>query len=273
MDFNQTLSRRENALPLVTLSVEENVALLTIDNPPVNALSQQVTAELMAHLTALENDPDVRVLLITGAGERAFMAGADIKEFPGLMSGKINAAARFAKNGHRMFNALDNFPKPTVAVVNGLALGGGCELALACDFRIAADTAQFGLPEIKLGIFPGGGGTQRLPRLIGESRAKELMFLGDPISAQEAQKIGLANRVAPLAGLMEEAFAFAKKLSSRPGVAQELIKQAVNRGMQVSLEEGLLIEADLFARVFVTEDAREGVSAFIEKRKAQFKHR
>jgi enoyl-CoA hydratase/carnithine racemase len=211
--------------------------------------------------------------VVTGTGDRFFMAGADIKEFPGLLKGQAGLAGAFALEGHKMFNALDNFPRPTIAAVNGFALGGGCELALACDLRIAADTAQLGLPEITLGLFPGGGGTQRLPRLIGEARAKELMFLGDPVSAREAMQIGLVNRLVPAPDLMDETMKLAQKLASRPGVAVNLIKQAVDRGVQVSLEEGLKIEADLFDRVFLTQDVQEGVSAFIEKRKAQFKHR
>ncbi|WP_207744648.1 enoyl-CoA hydratase/isomerase family protein [Desulfallas sp. Bu1-1] len=260
-------------MAMVELRKEDQVAVLTINNPPVNALNSRVMAELLQNLEELAGDDGVRVLIVTGAGDRAFVAGADIKEFPGLFKGQAGLAGQFALAGHKMFNALDNFPRPTIAAVNGLALGGGCELALACDLRVAADTAQFGLPEIKLGLFPGGGGTQRLPRLIGEARAKELMYLGDPISAGEALQIGLVNRVVPAGQLVEETMKLAGKLATRPGVALNLIKQAVDRGVQVSLEEGLKIEADLFDRVFLTEDVKEGVNAFIEKRKAEFKHR
>lgn len=260
-------------MAMVELRKEDQVAVLTINNPPVNALNSRVMAELLQNLEKLAGDDGVRVLIVTGAGDRAFVAGADIKEFPGLFKGRAGLAGQFALAGHKMFNALDNFPRPTIAAVNGLALGGGCELALACDLRVAADTAQFGLPEIKLGLFPGGGGTQRLPRLIGEARAKEFMYLGDPISAGEALQIGLINRVVPAGQLVEETMKLAGKLATRPGVALNLIKQAVDRGVQVSLEEGLKIEADLFDRVFLTEDVKEGVNAFIEKRKAEFKHR
>jgi enoyl-CoA hydratase/carnithine racemase len=260
-------------MAMVELRKEDQVAVLTINNPPVNALNSRVMAELLQNLEKLAGDDGVRVLIVTGAGDRAFVAGADIKEFPGLFKGQAGLAGQFALAGHKMFNALDNFPRPTIAAVNGLALGGGCELALACDLRVAADTAQFGLPEIKLGLFPGGGGTQRLPRLIGEARAKEFMYLGDPISAGEALQIGLINRVVPAGQLVEETMKLAGKLATRPGVALNLIKQAVDRGVQVSLEEGLKIEADLFDRVFLTEDVKEGVNAFIEKRKAEFKHR
>lgn len=260
-------------MPKVELRKDNQVATLTINNPPVNALSSDITAELMHYLKELAKDDEVRVLILTGAGDKAFVAGADIKGFPDLLQGRAGLVAEFAMESHKMYNALDNFPKPVIAAVNGLALGGGCELVLACDICIAADTAQFGLPEIKLGLFPGGGGTQRLPRLVGEKKAMELMYLGDPISAREAMQIGLANRVVPSQELVAETLKFGQKIASRPGAALNLIKQAVKRGGQVSLEGGLKIEADLFDRVFLTEDAKEGVQAFIEKRKASFKHR
>jgi len=252
---------------------DDQVAFLTINNPPVNALNTEIVADLLRNLEVLAKDNEVRVLVITGAGDKAFVAGADIKEFPNLFEGGPGAAAKFAIGIHKVFNYLDNFPKPTIASVHGLALGGGCELALACDLRIAADSAQLGLPEIKLGLFPGGGGTQRLPRLVGEAKAKELMYLGDPISAQEALNIGLANKMVPLHELSGAVMNIAQKLASRPGVALSLIKQAVDRGAGTSLEEGLKIEADLFDRVFLTEDVKEGVSAFLEKRNAKFKHK
>jgi enoyl-CoA hydratase/carnithine racemase len=258
---------------LVNWEKIENVGLMTINNPPVNALSQKVTAEINGCLCEMEQDQEVRAVVVTGGGKKAFMAGADIKELPLLMQGKPGVAGGYAAQVHVMINYLDNFPKPTIAAINGLALGGGCELALCCDIRIAADNAQFGLPEIKLGVLPGGGGTQRLPRLVGEAKAKELMFLGDFIPAQEALRIGLVNSVVPQDDVLPAALDMAKKLSQRPGAAVNLIKQAVDRGLQMTLEEGLHLECDLFDRVFLTEDAREGVSAFIEKREAKFKHR
>lgn len=237
-------------MPKVETKKENRIATLTINNPPVNALSEEVMAGLLDILKELTKDNDIRVLVLTGAGDKAFVAGADIKEFPNLFKGRAGVAAEFALKVHKMFNALDNFPKPTIACINGLALGGGCELALACDLRIAGDTAQLGLPEIKLGLFPGGGGTQRLPRLVGEAKAKELMYLGDPVSADEALAMGLVNKVLPLPDLTGETMKVAQKLASRPGVALNLIKEAVDRGAGVSLEEGLKIEADLFNRVF-----------------------
>ncbi len=263
------MSERE----LVNWEKRGSVGLMTINNPPVNALGAKVVNEIVECLREMEEDDGVRVAVVTGAGPKAFMAGADIKEFPQLMQGKAGVAGMYASRVHNMFNYLDGFPKPTVAAVNGLALGGGCELALCCDLRVAAENALLGLPEIKLGLFPGGGGTQRLPRLIGEAKAKELMFTGDFIPAQEALRIGLVNSVVPQAEVLNAALELAGKIAQRPGVALNLIKQCVDRGLQMTLEEGLRLECDLFDRVFLTEDVREGVSAFIEKRDPRFSHR
>lgn len=258
---------------LVNWEKKDSTGLMTINNPPVNALSGKVVYEMLECLGEMEKDDGVRVVVVTGAGPKAFMAGADIKEFPHLMQGKPGVAGEYAARVHNMLNYLDNFPKPTVAAINGLALGGGCELALSCDLRVAGENALLGLPEIKLGIFPGGGGTQRLPRLVGEAKAKELMYLGDFIPAQEALRIGLVNSVAPQGEVVAAALELAKKISHRPGAALSLIKQAVDRGLQMTLQEGLRLECDLFDRVFLTEDSREGVSAFIEKREPKFNHR
>lgn len=258
---------------LVNWEKRDKAGILTINNPPVNALSGKVGDEIMACLEEMEKDDEVRVVVVTGAGPKAFMAGADIKEFPTLMQGKAGVAGKFAAQAHSMFNRLDSFPKPTVAAINGLALGGGCELALSCDLRVAGENALLGLPEIKLGLFPGGGGTQRLPRLIGEAKAKELMYTGDFITAQEALRIGLVNSVVPQAEVLNAALELAGKIALRPGVALNLIKQCVDRGLQMTLEEGLRLECDLFDRVFLTEDVREGVISFIEKRDPRFIHR
>ncbi|MHB1420919.1 MAG: enoyl-CoA hydratase/isomerase family protein [Bacillota bacterium] len=258
---------------LVTWVKEEDLGIMTIDNPPVNALGQQVTAGITQCMQEMEEDQEVRVVIITGGGERAFMAGADIKELPASIKGGTAASVEFGRAGHAMFNMIDFFPRPTIAAINALALGGGCELALACDLRVASQKALFGLPEIKLGVFPGGGGTQRLPRLIGEARAKELMYLGNFISADEALQIGLVNRVVSHEEVLTAAKALGKEIAGRPGAALNLIKQCVDRGMQMTLEEGLRLEMDLFARVFLTEDAQEGIAAFIEKRAPKFKHR
>jgi len=257
---------------LVAWQKEDGLGIMTINSPPVNALSKQVISEILLCVKEMEADTEVRAMIITGAGDKAFVAGADIKEFPKLMEGKAGAAAEYSKNAHKMFNAIDNFPKPTIAAVNALALGGGCELALACDLRVASKKALLGLPEIKLGVFPGGGGTQRLPRLVGEAKAKELMYLGNFISADEALQIGLVNRVVSPEKILEAAKALGKEIAGRSGVALNLIKQCVDRGLQMTLEEGLRLEIDLFDRVFLAEDVKEGVSAFMEKRTPKFKH-
>ncbi|MFZ5648246.1 MAG: enoyl-CoA hydratase/isomerase family protein [Bacillota bacterium] len=257
---------------LVYWELVEGVGLITIDNPPVNALGERVISGISRCLGEIEKNPEARVVVLTGAGSKAFVAGADIKEFPQFL-GKTGAAGGFVERVHAVFNYLDNFPRPTVAAINGLALGGGCEIVLCCDLRVAAENALLGLPEIKLGLFPGGGGTQRLPRLVGEAAAKELMFTGDFIPAQEALRIGLVNRVVPQPEVMSSAMDLAKKIAARPGVALNFIKQAVDKGVQTTLEEGLRLERELFDSVFQTADCREGVNAFIEKRDPRFSHR
>lgn len=250
---------------------ENGVATLVVDNPPMNVLSGAVSDELKQCVEEIGVDPDVVAVVVTGAGERAFMAGADIKEFPQMMT--PGGAKSGAERIHAALNALDFLPKPTIAAIHGYALGGGLELALACDIRVAAENAQLGVPEIKLGLFPGGGGTQRLPRLIGEGKAKELMYTGDPVKAEEALRIGLVNRVVPAGEDVKAAQELARTIASRAGVALSLIKRAVDQGTQKTLLEGLQLERELFDKVFQTEDVREGVDAFINKRPAKFKHR
>ena len=256
---------------LVRIEKENGIATVTIDNPPLNVMNQQVVQELDQSFQQLEQDSEVVVVIVTGAGSKAFMAGADIKEFPQLI-GRSGIKKNFMQN-HHVFNYIDAFPKPTIAVLNGLTFGGGCELTLLCDIRIAEEHAQLGLPEIKLGLFPGGGGTQRLPRLIGEAKAKELMFTGQPISAEEAKQLGLVNQVAPTGEGLLVAKELARKISRHSLQALSRIKQAVDEGAHLSLEAGIEREAELFEEVFQTEDIREGVQAFIEKRRAHFTHR
>ncbi|WP_209122995.1 enoyl-CoA hydratase [Alkalihalobacillus sp. BA299] len=256
---------------LVTLRKEAGIGIVTIDNPPLNVLSQQVVAELSDVFSTIEQDQEVVTVILTGAGNKAFMAGADIKEFPQTI-GKPNMKENVMKS-HQVLNQIDFLPKPTIAVLNGLTFGGGCELALTCDLRIAEEHSQLGLPEIKLGIFPGGGGTQRLPRLIGEAKAKELMFIGDPITAKEAENIGLVNKVVPSGSGMEEALTIAKKISGYSLQALSRIKKAVDEGTNMEFNEAIDREAELFAEVFQTEDVREGVQAFIEKRRPVFTHK
>lgn len=257
---------------LVKLSKEDGIAIITIDNGPMNVLSQEVVRQLDEVCDVIAKDSEVVVAIVTGSGERAFMAGADIKEFPASMKLTEEEMVAGSLKMHTIFNKIDFLKKPTIAAINGLAFGGGCELAMLCDIRIAEEQALLGLPEIKLGLFPGGGGTQRLPRLVGEAKAKELMFTGDPISAQIAKEIGLVNQVVPKGEALQAAKRMARTIAEKSLPALSLIKEAVDKGMEVSIEEGIKIEAQLFAKVFQTEDIREGVAAFIEKRKPNFKH-
>ncbi len=256
---------------MIRLEKEGPVAIVTLTNPPLNVLHPQMVEELDACFTGLASDDEVVVAIITGEGERAFCAGFDIKEFPRMM--EPGGAERMANTLHGGLAKIANLGKPTLAAVNGLALGGGLEVAMACDLRIVAEHAQLGQPEIKLGLFPGAGGTQRLPRLVGSGIAKELMYLGDPIGAEEALRIGLANQVVPSGEVVSATKEIAAKMSGMAGVALRYIQQAVNRGLGTNLDDGLKIEADLFAKIFQTEDVREGVDAFINKRLPKFQHR
>ncbi|WP_199256751.1 enoyl-CoA hydratase/isomerase family protein [Alteribacillus sp. YIM 98480] len=256
---------------LVKLQKEDGIAVVTIDNPPLNVLSKQVTSDLKEITENIRQDDEIVCVILTGAGDKAFMAGADIKEFPELMGNPD--MKNYVMNSHHMLQELEDLPKPTIALLNGMTFGGGCELALTCDMRIAEGHAQLGLPEVKLGLFPGGGGTQRLPRLVGTAKAKELMFSGEPINAEEAEKIGLVNKVVPSGKGMEMARQAASHLADQSLQALSRIKKAVNEGIEMNLPDGLEKEADLFVDIFQTEDVKEGVNAFIEKRKPNFKHR
>lgn len=250
---------------------EDGVAVLTINNPPMNVLSAGVSRDLSDCMRELQADESVRVLVLTGAGEKAFMAGADIKEFPELT--QEGAAKASSKRIHAVLDQIQNYPGPTIAAINGYALGGGCELAIAFDLRVAAAGVKIGVPEVNLGILCGGGGTQRLPRLLGTSRALELMFTGDPITAEEAHRIGLVNVLAPAGQALPVAMELAKKLAAKPGMSLKLIKKAVYKGIELPLKDGLDLEADCFQEAFHTEDHREGIQAFIEKRAGRFQHR
>ena len=257
---------------LVKWTKESNIAIVAIDNPPMNVLSFQVTEDLYKCLCEINADNDCRAMILTGVGDNAFMAGADIKELAEMIKFSVSSLP-YSKRLHETFNYLENLPIPTIAVINGYALGGGLELALTFDIRIASENAFLGVPEIKLGLFPGAGGTQRLPRLIGASLAKEMLFLGELLSALESLRIGLVNRVFPHNEVFDAARKLALQLASGPGMALKLVKETVDRGMKTSLEEGLRVERDLLDRVFKTDDAKEGVCSFIEKKKADFKHR
>lgn len=256
---------------LVSYIKEDGIAIVTIDNPPLNVLSQQVQKELKEITAEIEKDREVVCVLLTSAGDKAFMAGADIKEFPQMIGNPDMQKDVMAMHG--MLNELDNLPKPTIAVLDGLTFGGGCELALTCDIRIAEEQAQLGFPEIKLGLFPGGAGTQRLPRLIGEAKAKEMMYTGEPITADVAARLGLVNHVVAKGEAFETAMNLARQIAGKSLQALSRIKRAVDEGLEVGLIEGIENEAKLFEEVFQTEDVKEGVDAFINKRKPHFKHR
>ncbi len=252
-----------------TIKVEKHgkVAVITINRPDkLNALNKTVHAEGVAALDELRKDDSVRVVVITGAGEKSFVAGADIGEF----EGQTPVTQRNLFLEKTLFNSIDTFPKPVIAMINGFCLGGGCELALACDIRIASENARFGQPEINLGIIPGGGGTQRLTRLIGEGKAMEIILTGDMIDAAKALQFGLVNHVHPLAELSEKTMEMANKIAEKAPVALQMAKEAVKFASKSNLDEGLRREVDLFAICFSTEDKQEGVSAFLEKRKPDF---
>lgn len=253
-----------------TILVErrDRVAIITINRPEKrNALNIKTREEGALALEELGTDERVRVVVFTGAGDKAFIAGADIAEF----KGRTAITQREVMLGRSLFTAIDNFPKPVIAMVNGYCLGGGCELALSCDLRIASDKASFGQPEINLGIIPGGGGTQRLTRLIGEGRAMELILTGDIIDAQTAYNLGLVNMVVPAADLEARTMELANRIAEKSPVALRMAKEAVKLASRSNLDEGLRREVDLFALCFSSEDKDEGVSAFLEKRKPDFK--
>ncbi len=258
-------------MDFVRVDLEENgVAVLTIDRQEkLNALDPQVVEEIGQALLELEIEGP-RAIIVTGAGERAFVAGADISAMHAM---DAMDAKRFSEIGHAAMALLDRSPIPTIAAVNGFALGGGCEVALACDIRVASENALFGFPEVSLGILPGMGGTQRLPRLIGPAVAKELIFTGRRIDAGEAQRIGLVNRVVAQGEALNAAKELAAEISANGPIAVRHAKTAANRSLDVDLISGLEYEADQFALLFATADAKEGMGAFIEKRKPRFEGR
>ncbi|HOO55539.1 MAG TPA: enoyl-CoA hydratase-related protein [bacterium] len=250
-----------------TMIVEkkENRLQITLNRPPVNALNAQVIIELGQILDEYGDDVDVRSIIITGAGEKAFCAGADLK------AGFGDDPDAFVKRGQDTFSRLENCGKPVIAAINGITLGGGCELALSCTFRFIAENAIIGLPESSLGIIPGYGGTQRLARVIGKSKAIEMMMFGKHIKAEEAVGIGLADRLCAAGTALAEAEAFADQVAARAPIATAAIIDAANRGLETDLQSGLDIERANFLKALASEDAKEGISAFLEKRKADFK--
>jgi enoyl-CoA hydratase len=256
-------------LPSILIDIVDGIGVVTINRPQVlNALNSEVVEALQSALREVERNADVKVVVITGAGEKAFVAGGDIKE----MSAMDPAAARaFSRRGHRLITFMEQMTKPIIAAVNGYALGGGLELALACDFIYASETARLGLPEVTLGAIPGFGGTQNLPRLIGPNRAKELIFSGRQLTAQQAREWGLVNEVAPADELMTRVMELAKKIALNGTLAVSTAKEAIVNGLNMTKENGLRLEGAVFALLFDSEDQKEGMRAFVEKRPAAFK--
>lgn len=249
---------------------EGRVAILTINRPDkLNALSEEVRTEALAHLEAIAVDDAIGAVVITGAGEKSFIAGADIGEF----AGRSPFDQRHAMRSPRVFDVMASFPKPVIAMINGFCLGGGCELAMSCDIRIASAQARFGQPEIKLGLIPGGGGTQRLPRLVGLGNAMRLILTGDMIPATEAKEIGLVDLVVPAEELRAKTLELAAKIASFSPLTVKVAKEAVRASERLSIEDGISYERDLFCLCFSSEDKGEGVAAFLEKRAAQWKAR
>src|SRR6202051_1923445 len=247
------------------------IAYVTLNRPRVlNALNRQTWKELRTVFEDVRDDPEIRGGILTGAGDKAFIAGADIGELAHVTAVEAEQSSSY---GQAVLDLIENLGKPVIAAVNGYALGAGCETAMACTIRVAAEHAKFGQPEVTLGLIPGGGGTQRLPRLVGKGRALQLILSGEMISAQEAYRIGLVNEVVPAADLISRAVAILNKITSNAPIAIKLALEAVNKGLDASQSEGLLLEAAYFGLCAATEDKQEGTSAFLEKRAPQFRGR
>ena len=247
---------------------EDRIAIITLNRPPMNPLSIDLLRDATSAIDNIKEDHSIRVLIITGAGEKAFAAGADVNVFK---DAKPENMREFARVGQRLTRELEDLGFPVIAAINGFALGGGLELAMACDLRVASENARLGQPEINLGLIPGWGGCVRLPRLIGATKAMELVLTGEMIDAHKAERLGLVNMVVPAEELMSTTKEFAKKLASKPRLALQQAKSVIKSGIDVSKESALNLEAESFALLFSTDDAHEGISAFLEKRKPNFK--
>lgn len=269
MEFKNVIVEEE--LKNVVLEKEGNLAVVTINRPKaLNALNSKTLKELDLVVANLEEDKDIYCVILTGSGEKSFVAGADIAEMKDLDS---KGGEEFGLLGNKVFRRLEKLDKPVIAAISGFALGGGCELAMACDIRIASEKAKFAQPEAGLGITPGFGGTQRLPRLVGEGKAKELIYTCAMIKADEALRIGLVNKVVPLENLMEEAKAIANAIIANAPIAVKLCKDAINRGMQVDIDTAITVEAEDFGKCFDSEDQKEGMVAFLERRAKSFQNK
>ena len=261
-------SSRPLALKNVLYDKKDGIAYVTLNRPKVlNALNTPTWADLRVAFETARDDADVRGVILTGAGDKAFIAGADISELAKVTAVEAEQSSRF---GQEVLDLIENLGKPVIAAINGFALGGGCETAMACTIRIAVENAKFGQPEVKLGLLPGGGGTQRLPRLVGKGRALELILSGEMISAQEAWRIGLVNGVVPAADLIPHAEEILKQIAANAPIAVKFALEATNKGLETSQGEGLLLEAAYFGLCAATEDKKEGTTAFLEKRAPQF---
>jgi enoyl-CoA hydratase len=267
------IGSKASALPLANVLYEKKgeIAYVTVNRPQVlNALNTPTWTDLRTAFEDARDDVNIRGVILTGAGTKAFIAGADISELAHVAAFEAEQSSRF---GQGVLDLIENLGKPVVAAVNGFALGGGCETAMACTIRIAVENAKFGQPEVTLGLVPGGGGTQRLPRLVGKGRALQLILSGEMISAQEAYRIGLVNEVVPAAELIPRAEAVLKKIASNAPIAVKFALEAANNGMETSQSEGLLLEAAYFGLCAATEDKKEGTTAFLEKRAPRFQGR
>jgi enoyl-CoA hydratase/carnithine racemase len=267
------MSSPVTALTLKNVLYEKKgaIAYVTLNRPKVlNALNQQTWEDLRAAFEDARDDAEVRGVILTGAGDKAFIAGADISELANVTAVEAQKSSNY---GQGALDLIENLGKPVIAAINGFALGGGCETAMACTVRVASENAKFGQPEVKLGVIPGGGGTQRLPRLVGKGRALQLILSGERIDAQEAYRIGLVNEVVPAADLIIRAEAILKQIFANAPIAVKFALEAVNNGSETSLAEGLALEAALFGLCAGTEDKKEGTQAFLQKRAAQFKGR
>jgi enoyl-CoA hydratase/carnithine racemase len=256
----------------VLCSIKDGVAVVTMNNPPLNLVTLEFTRQFNALISKLAIDPEVRVLVLTGSGNKAFCAGSDIKEFPKMMAAGAVVPTKLSLE-NEAYSRVDDFPKPTIAALNGLAYGGGLELAVCCDLVVAEAGNMVALPEIKLGVFPGSGGTIRVTRRVGEARAKEMMFFGEPITVEKAQDWGLINRVVPTGESLKTAMELAHKLAAQPNIALQMCKQSVDMAFDTTEESGVRASLTLSDKAFATEDCAEGVRAFFAKEAPSFKHR
>jgi enoyl-CoA hydratase/carnithine racemase len=252
-------------------TVEDRIAIITLDHPPVNALDSQTVKDLDAALDMALTDEEAKVVIITGAGRRAFSTGADINEINQIRD--ADHTEELLRAGHRVFSKIETSKKPIIAAINGICLGGGLEMAMACHVRVARDRARIGQPEINLGVIPGWGGTQRLPRIVGPSKAAEMILTGDPITAQEAYRLGLVNKVVPGDDVLEEAKGLARKIAAKSAVAIGCAMEAIERGRHLPLAEAMEVEIEGWHSLVDSEDMKEGLRAFLQKRQPQFKDR